>query len=692
MAQTTPSSFARQNPVRTGLFAVAGVVALGIFAGFALGYDLPEKAWAQIVTVTPVTVIAPPPPVPVPVVPIVPVIVPTTPVIPPTTVAEVVVVPETPPSTDTDPYGPPCCTETTPPVEPPAPPAPPTDPYGPPCCTEPTTPTVVVTPPTPPVTPPVIPPVTPPTEPPPPPPPAYCPNRPDLQIDNLPEGYYVDANGNCVTRTVTEVRQCVFLTGTPAVIQAGDAVNLSWETEGVSSISISNVTGPLPVDGSTTVYPTQNTTYVLTAPGVSNFTPCQTTVRITTIEQGPQCVSLKADKREIESGESVVLSWVTNNASSISINNGINTVTPTAAGSITVNPTSDTTYIATVPGAPSNVNCQVEVVIESTTCTSNCGGGGGGGGGRRSPRVVIDSVVEPLDEPLAFVYLSEVPYTGLELGTWGTVFYWIMLIGWSLALAYLVLFNAVPFVLARAKSFGGNVKEALNGDTGSSHGHDTHVAASVAHTSHGHGHDTHAEEAPAKPQGYSAHEGFRSFAAGEGLTIDDIVKGLSREIEQKHQAAAPVAAPTHEEVMQAVHTEFEAPTPSPEYVPAPTASASFKAAPAVAPMNDSVRDFIAALLNGDRETVFGMVRAMARQGEDTEAFVSHAACALDDAYRACIDGTTCHPDIAELTNGCHPSFLERLVHSLSGAVDGSYSSGMTGVKMALTRALNVVAG
>ena len=80
------------------------------------------------------------------------------------------------------------------------------------------------------------------------------------------------------------------------------------------------------------------------------------------------------------------------------------------------------------------------------------------------------------------------------------------------------------------------------------------------------------------------------------------------------------------------------------------------------------------------------------QTQDTELFVSHAACALDDAYRACIDGTTCHPDIAELTKDCHPSYLERIVSSLRTAVDGSYSAGMTGVKMALTRALGVVAG
>jgi hypothetical protein len=253
-----------------------------------------------------------------------------------------------------------------------------------------------------------------------------------------------------------------------------------------------------------------------------------------------------------------------------------------------------------------------------------------------------------------------------------------MLIGWSAALAYLVLFNAVPFALARAKRFGGNVKQALNNEAPapSDHGHSQPVAHAAAHSAHA------ASSAPAKPTGYSAHDGFRSFAAGEGLTIDDIVKGLSREIEQKHVHEAPAPMPVHQEIMQSAHEE--APAPAPRYVPA--------AAPVAAPMNADVRDFIAALLNGDRDTVFGMIRSMARQGEDTEAFVSNAACALDDAYRACIDGTTCHPDIAELTNGCHPSYLERLVASLTTAVDGSYSAGMTGVKMALTRALGVVAG
>lgn len=509
---------------------------------------------------------------------------------------------------------------------------------------------------------------------------------------------------NCQTTvTVSTVEeppaQCVFFNGTPNVINAGDAVNLSWKTLNAGTVTINNGVGQVSAEGSTTVRPTQNTTYILSATGAKGTVHCQTSVTLTTIEQKPMCVSLKADRTTIRSGEAVTLSWVTNDASSVSIDNGIGQVLPTAAGSYVVNPTSNTTYTATVPGSSLNQNCQVRVEIESTSCTSNCGGGGGGG--RRSPRVLLDSISE-FDEPLSFVYLSETPYTGLELGTWGTILYWMMLIGWSLALAYLVLFNAVPFALARAKAFGSQVQETMNSGAAPAHGHDTHTAP-VAHAAHApapahHGHapahhDAHAASAPAKPTGFNASEGFRSFAAGEGLTIDDIVKGLSRQLEEnkghgEHAPVAPVvAAPTHEEVLQAVH-EAPAPAPAPVYVPAPVAAA----VPAMAPLNADVHEFLAALLRGDRDTVFGMIRSMARQGHDTETFVSHAACALDDAYRACIDGTTCHPDIAALTAGCHPSYLERLVSSLTTAVDGSYSAGMTGVKMALTRALGVVAG
>ena len=207
--------------------------------------------------------------------------------------------------------------------------------------------------------------------------------------------------------------------------------------------------------------------------------------------------------------------------------------------------------------------------------------------------------------------------------------------------------------------------------------------------SHGHAPSHGAHHAPAEHKApVVEHDGFRAYASGETLTIDDIVKGLAREAAANPTASAhsltpafvaAVEEPVHAPVMEQV--QYEAPTPR------PMAEATH-----ATPFNEDVRAFIEALLRGDRETVFGTIRGITRNGGDSEAFLTHAVCALDDAYRSRVDGSTCHPDILAATADCHPSFLERVVTSLTTAVDGSYSTGITGVKLALTRALAVVNG
>jgi hypothetical protein len=46
--------------------------------------------------------------------------------------------------------------------------------------------------------------------------------------------------------------------------------------------------------------------------------------------------------------------------------------------------------------------------------------------------------------------------------------------------------------------------------------------------------------------------------------------------------------------------------------------------------------------------------------------------------------------VLRITGKCTTPTLETLVASLTHAVDGSYSQGMTGAKLALTRALDAV--
>jgi hypothetical protein len=85
-----------------------------------------------------------------------------------------------------------------------------------------------------------------------------------------------------------------------------------------------------------------------------------------------------------------------------------------------------------------------------------------------------------------------------------------------------------------------------------------------------------------------------------------------------------------------------------------------------------------------------MLREVAREGGDTEAFFTQVACALDDAYRHRIEGAPVHPEIARITNGVATSTLEKVVTATTTAVDSSYSIGITGAKLALTRALATI--
>ena len=469
-------------------------------------------------------------------------------------------------------------------------------------------------------------------------------------------------------------------------------MTLAWQTKNATGISIDNGVGPVtPVAaGSTVVHPTQDTTYVATVTNAAGSVNCQASVIVQSTPPpppGPSCIQLTANATTITPGQAVVLSWVTSNADSISINNGVGNVTPVAAGSVTVNPTGVTTYIAAVPGAPTNPNCQVTINIQSS------GGGGGGGGGGSSGGSSGGTIITPA--PVASqVYLSQIPYTGLDLGPVGTVVYWTLLILWCLAAAYLVIFNLIPFILRRLTGFGSDVNHLLNQPTAGSlamagvaaHGA-AHVPAAPAHVVH----STTTTTVKPNQSAYSAAQGFRSFApAGEALTIDDIVNGLARLPEVQGQ---------NDYSSTTTHTEAHI-TETPTYhsanqvltAHAPVAQHVVRTEAAPAAISTDVRDFCAALLNADRDTVFGTIRQIVREGGDAEMFITQVVCALDDAYRNRMDGTKVNPEIARLTQNCATSFLERLTGALTNAVDSSYSAGITGSKLALTRALAVVEG
>ncbi len=272
-------------------------------------------------------------------------------------------------------------------------------------------------------------------------------------------------------------------------------------------------------------------------------------------------------------------------------------------------------------------------------------------------------------QPFAYLYLSQIPYTGLDLGPVGTALYWLALIGWSLALAYVVLFRMTPFTYHWMQFFGTRISATVNAQKLP---HIRVVSAAIAPAPS----TNNAKSEPPSPisRGYSTHEGFKSFGRDGALSIEDIVKGLSREksvpVAERIVETVPNVEPIYsnvEPIHEAVETTVE---------------------PSTAPA--SVRGFAIALIEGDRAAVFAGLRQQVRGGGTSEQLMSAVTGLLDDVYRSRIDGTVCDVEMARLTARLSTPTLEKVVAALATAIDASYSTGVTGAKLALMRALAVL--
>ncbi len=482
---------------------------------------------------------------------------------------------------------------------------------------------------------------------------------------------------------------CTLSASSPTITE-GSSSTLSWTTINSTSFSINNGVGavtPVPA-GSVTVSPTITTTYTGTALGSEGSITCKTTITVTPKlppPPAPPTCTISASPTSIQEGSPSTLSWTTTNATTFTIDNAVGSVTPVASSSTSVSPTTTTTYTGTATGPGGSATCPATVTVTTTPpppppppgCTSSCGGGGGGGD--PLPHVSLTPLPHVSSLPLAYLYLSQIPYTGLDLGPVGTVVYWVVLVVLALALAYLVLFWMVPLVDRSVRNFSSHLKEALN-------------AQELAYASYGPvaplagmpepavSQQAKEEDPYEAPRGYSTFEGFKSFAHNGALSIDDIVKGLAYShsvplatVEKRVEPVYEHTEPIYE------NTEAVRNDTIPETVPA-------SAAPTHA------RGFIAALIEGDRSAVFAGLRQYVRGAGTPEKLMSETACLLDDVYRARIDGTSSDADLTRLVARLDTPTLEKLVASLTTAIDSSYTISVTGAKLALTRALAVIGG
>jgi phospholipase C len=156
----------------------------------------------------------------------------------------------------------------------------------------------------------------------------------------------------------------VTLTATPATISADQTATLSWNTNIPNGTTLSidqgigAVTAP---SGSMTVSPAATTTYTITATNGTATATAQATVN------APLSVTLKANPLNIAPGGQSTLSWVSRGAASLSIDNGVGTVTP-PSGQQAVSPSQNTTYTITAADAQGNTTtAQATVSVGTNT-------------------------------------------------------------------------------------------------------------------------------------------------------------------------------------------------------------------------------------------------------------------------------------------------------------------------------------
>jgi RHS repeat-associated protein len=144
----------------------------------------------------------------------------------------------------------------------------------------------------------------------------------------------------------------------PETITLGESSSLSWDVIDADSISIDSGIGTVDPSGSSEVFPTESTTYTLTAIGPGGTTTESVTV---SVNIPVPIVSISSNPETILLGESSILTWSTSHAETCTIEPGIGSVD--VNGSISVSPMETTTYTITLTGPGGTSSAEVTITV-----------------------------------------------------------------------------------------------------------------------------------------------------------------------------------------------------------------------------------------------------------------------------------------------------------------------------------------
>jgi uncharacterized membrane-anchored protein len=163
--------------------------------------------------------------------------------------------------------------------------------------------------------------------------------------------------------TSTELEIARFIADPPNIIQ-GETSVLEWEVKNAVYASINQSVGSVDQEsGTETVYPSKTTTYTLTAEGDDGDT-VTATVTVNIVTEEPEITSFDANPMVIMTGDTSVLTWKVEGASTVNITS-IDYVDAEyiESGTEEVSPTSTTKYMLTATNGLGTVTDTVTVTV-----------------------------------------------------------------------------------------------------------------------------------------------------------------------------------------------------------------------------------------------------------------------------------------------------------------------------------------
>jgi hypothetical protein len=521
------------------------------------------------------------------------------------------------------------------------------------------------------------------------------------------------------------------LSANPNSLTAPGNSTLTWTTQNATSFTINQGIGSVtPVSGgSVQVNATTTTTYIGIATGPGGTTNCPTTVTITPSTPTPVCtLSLNVNPNQIKSGESIKLSWTSSNVTQGYVTN-YGTTTPVSAGtSDFLFPATDTTYSGTFSGPYGTTTCSVNVRVITGGCTSNCGGG------YNPPNVVMYS--KPIDTPLvASVFLSQIPYTGFEAGPVLTALFWFAVALLAALIAYFAL-GRRGFV----NMFSGHIASIAGVPTESDIRHTLEARGELVSSPEVE-QVTMSTAAPTlqfaslpmtAPVSTSVATSAPAQTLGEGIpSLEDVIESRAHAagvLMSPEAVTSAVALSTDRtEVLKIFGTVLndavrtlpredgwimltsdrldtlaEKIAPATTVAPAVSTIASVmqsappKAASVVQSTSNTAEEasasaFVGAVVSGNRELAFSIVRSMEHDHVSPTALMTSAATVLDRLYRVRQGGQNgIDSELVAKAQNQSDENLHRLVEVFTHALDTVYSNPFTGVKLALAQAFEIV--